>query len=519
MSHITKDDLPIFCKESVLLYSEARKIYCVVTADAYHREAYDETLMESHDLSRCLQYLYSDSVDDSRRCFFDRFLGSVGRARVEERTRIEYAGWVAPFMSTKVGTHPVFNFVKYPPDGFEFIQSSTSTIGWLKCRYKRARLAWTALIFSVKFKARGVRVRSIWRYWRSRGIGASHVIASATKAECTLYPTYLDFIPGSEWMVEIEDMLTLMTPFAHNGAQNKELTPRSEIIKILQVLLQDRRCLGVICHLKSTADGLRLLFREFKEISGKIYDVRLGMPMLATGTRTRKTSEAFGNVTLLFVNGWAQDSNAAFRRGLIDALEIFDRVRSVESRVRLIVRCKLPKLSKRYLDIIKTKGVVLYEEKIPKDKMDELYRSSDILLFPAVRIAVTTLIQAMQNELAIVASDGFGIEEYVKDGMNGLIGAGFRGKGGYIDNWGLFREDYTLSLRANEEVVESCKGRVLELVRSPALLRKMQKQAKAYYVENLGIDRWNQDLGKIFEEAGLLGGGKVKLRDQREIPV
>ena len=43
-------------------------------------------------------------------------------------------------------------------------------------------------------------------------------------------------------------------------------------------------------------------------------------------------------------------------------------------------------------------------------------RSVDIYLLPSARIHVVSILQAMSYGLAVVASDGWGIEEYIEHG-------------------------------------------------------------------------------------------------------
>jgi hypothetical protein len=117
----------------------------------------------------------------------------------------------------------------------------------------------------------------------------------------------------------------------------------------------------------------------------------------------------------------------------------------------------------------------------------------------AVRIAVTTLQQAMANSLAIVASDGFGIEEYVEHGVNGLIGKGFHGKTGYIDNDRFFRENYIYSLKSNPEVVENCVQHVPRLITDEEYRVWLQNNARKTLEDRYSMDKWNEQFGSLLD--------------------
>ena len=213
----------------------------------------------------------------------------------------------------------------------------------------------------------------------------------------------------------------------------------------------------------------------------------------------RKVTGVPKTINLLYLNGWALDKRATFRRGLLDALKIFAEVAKEFDNVTLTVRSQLPELDEEYQEILNDKRVTVLEDKVSLSKLHGLFKTSDILLYPAVRIAVTTLQQAMANSLAIVASDGFGIEEYVEHGVNRLIGKGFHGKAGYIDNDGFFRENYIYSLKSNPEVVENCVQHVRRLITDEEYRAWLQNNARKTLEERYSMDKWNEQFGSLLD--------------------
>ncbi|KJU86719.1 hypothetical protein MBAV_001087, partial [Candidatus Magnetobacterium bavaricum] len=68
-------------------------------------------------------------------------------------------------------------------------------------------------------------------------------------------------------------------------------------------------------------------------------------------------------------------------------------------------------MDKRYLDIISGCNVRLIDTYLSNREMQILLDQADIYVLPSARIHVVSILQAMANGLAVVVSDGWGIEE------------------------------------------------------------------------------------------------------------
>ena len=413
---------------------------------------------------------------------------------------IEFAGWLSAFAESKVGTHPVFNFTKHPPEGFRFVSSGRKRLNYFLL-FKLFGLVQTVVIYSFRFWLRGVPLRFIFKFWATRGLALESLKLPRSKISLTLYPSFLFLCPSHPWFVEIEDMLTLTAPFIANGSRNPLFNSNHPMVKTMGVLFESGDCKGVVCHLRSTAEGLKKIYADNPKIVAKMFHIPLGMPV--PRRLERKVTGQQRPLNILYINGWSQDRKATFRRGLLDTLKIFSVISKEFDHVTLTIRSQLPELSDEYLEILSDKKVILLEDKIHQSKLQELYRESDILLFPAVRIAVTTLMQAMANSMAIVASDGFGIEEYIEDGVNGLIGRGFNGQSGWIDKDGFFRENYILSLKSNPEVVANCVNHLRHLITDEEARVKLQHGARRALELKFSMDNWNRQFKPLLEQMTL----------------
>lgn len=516
--------LPLFFNEFVLTKDETGR-YIVKTSEDYHLDN-ENILFYSYAYLECLDYISSGFKYNRNSIKFNKPMISIikkiyrymsviksnnNNLQNKDRKLIIYAGKVKPFVDTKVGSHPVFNFINYPPEGYSFRYHDEFDNSFFIRLYRLIFIYIQIILLSFKALVKGIPIRFVINFFKTRG-GTRYQVEMPVGSKITvLYPTYPFTYGQHSWYIEIEDMLTLMVPFYYNGNPNIELNKKSSIIKMLEIMFESSRFKGVICHLKSTAEGLREIFSRNNKVKQKIFHIPLGMPLDSQAYFKKKSTADNKKIKILFMNGWAQDPRASFRRGLLNALESFDRLCKINDDAVLILRTKLPSLRKKYVDLVengvKSRRIVLIENKLSKSDIENIYHDSDILLFPAYRIAVTTLLQAMAHSLAIVASDGFGIEEYIKDGVNGLIARGIYGESGYIDKQGIFREDYACSLNINEEVVNNSVRLMKLLIEDKKLMSSIQFNARKAVEDEFSMEMWNKRFADV-----LAYNGKLKIK-------
>ncbi|GIW79771.1 MAG: hypothetical protein KatS3mg105_1578 [Gemmatales bacterium] len=107
---------------------------------------------------------------------------------------------------------------------------------------------------------------------------------------------------------------------------------------------------------------------------------------------------------------------------------------------------------------------------LPTEDMEDLLASSHIFLLPAARVHIVSLLQAMSYGLALVTSDGWGIEEYVTHEHNGLVVPGRYGKVSWADEEaGMLREDYQPMCTPNRQVIDGLVEAISRLVEDVAL--------------------------------------------------
>ena len=502
--------LPFYYNDFVIIKLNENH-FGVQNVEDFHTDS-KKLLFKSSSIDGCLEYLDGrvDILYVLKKLFpFRRFVKKfyhllrdlkiniynniILKNSINDKKIIEFSGWAEPFIDTRVGTHPVFNFTTSPPEGYCFTQSKH--IKLLNILNVRIFLIYLYVVrLSFKFFIKKIPIKFIVKFLSTRRIRQISDLPVG-KNNVVLYPTYPFLVEQHSWFIEIEDMLTLMNPFVSNGTFNPNLNRQHPIVKILEILFESDRFKGVISHLKSTADGLKILFKDNPNIPQKIYYIPLGTQIGPQIIRSRNKK----NINILFLNGWAQDPKAFYRRGGLDALESFSYIAEEYPNVKLVVRSPLPRLEDKFQKILTLKNIEVIDKKLSRESLHNLYEKSEILLFPAVRIAVTTLLQAMENSLAIVASDGFGIEEYIEDGINGLISKGFYGSTGYIDDEGIYRENWLLSLKSNPEVCKNAANNLRRLISDPEYLLKIQEGARRSIEQKYSINSWNRELKKVLD--------------------
>src|SRR5262249_26468113 len=139
---------------------------------------------------------------------------------------------------------------------------------------------------------------------------------------------------------------------------------------------------------------------------------------------------------------------------------------------------------------------------LTNEEMDALHADSHVFLLPAARVHIVSLLQAMSYGLAVVASDGWGIEEHIEDGRNGLVVKGRYGKTSWADEEaGFLRENYEHTYTPDAEVVEGLIEAVSRLVEDRELRGRLGRSARADVAAHYAVERWNQGLKAAFDQA------------------
>jgi glycosyltransferase involved in cell wall biosynthesis len=216
----------------------------------------------------------------------------------------------------------------------------------------------------------------------------------------------------------------------------------------------------------------------------------------------RHTEDDPEHINLLFVNSWSQLPACFYGRGGLDVLEAFTILRERYPQLRLTMRTSLPILADRYHQIIEAGWVRVIVRFLCAEEMDALHAESHLFLLPAARIHVVSLLQAMSYGLAVVTSDGWGIDEYVQHEHNGLMVKGRYDKTSWVDEEaGILCENYDPTHTPDTEVVQGIVEAVSLVVEEPALRRRLGRAARMDAQRKFNLDQWNENLKAALDRA------------------
>lgn len=409
-----------------------------------------------------------------------------------ERKKVLFAGHLRPFKH--VGRHPQFEHIHNPPAGYEFVTGSQSS----SPKYRTVK---SLIRFCRDALANGSTSKDLSRFIRSRSLRSQMSFPDSVLAFLPSTPFILGQIP---WVIEIEDTTTLFAPFPRvNG---KRVYPRllgldgiydSGFFPCVKALLENESCRGIICHVRSTAQSIPILFGN-PDLSEKVSHIPMGIQV----PPSQKSRTDADTVTLLFTNSWHQGATGFYLRGGLDVLEAFSMLYSEYKNLRLIVRSKLPDdLDRRCRQIIERCNVTVIDRFIPVDEIRSLFDSADIYVLPSARLHVVSILQAMAHGLAVVASDGWGISEYIDHERNGLIVAGRYGETSWMTSDGMLMEDYRPLLKRTPKVAEALRDILAMLINDPDRRRQFGETARRDVETRFSLDAWNVGLATAFDRA------------------
>jgi len=408
--------------------------------------------------------------------------------------KVLYGGYLRPFKH--VGHHPQFEHIRYPPPGYEFVTGRHFGLRTPARLLKSiSSLSWNAV-------ANGSTLVDLMKFIRSRSLRAQLSVPSdVSLAFLPSMPFILGQIP---WVIEIEDTTTLFVPFPrisgkrlHPAVFGTDSVYNSKFFPTVKALLQSESCRGIITHVRSTADSIPILFKD-STLGPKVSHIPLGIRQRLR----RKLPAENDTVTILFTNSWHQASTGFYLRGGLDVLEAYSVIFSKHAHLRLILRSKLPPdLNQRYRQIIERCNVQVIDHFLSEGEMEALFSIADIYVLPSVRLHVVSILQAMTSGLAIVATDGWGVAEYIDHGRNGLIVPGRYGTCSWMDSNGMLRENYKPVFSADPTVTNGLIEALSSLIQDAEMRTNLANTGLRDIETRFSIERWNRDLAKAFDKA------------------
>jgi glycosyltransferase involved in cell wall biosynthesis len=470
-------------------------------------------------------------------------MGGANRREIEEKIRtrrstvgVEFAGWLPVYRRWgNCGQHPQFMHTAEPPPGYHFTRSASPHIAWESRENRtflaraakkvgmacvamwqatrplfaffrpdrritmgaRLRLFWAVVRLFFTLLWQGARPLAILQYLQTRHLQSQLLLASANRD--LVFLTSMPFTLGQNpWVIEIEDPTTLFYPLIHNGHTDGVDMKTFPYYPIVRSILESDQCKVILTHMQSTAQMVPKLF-DSEIIRKKVQYAPLGVRLPARWQRHEEQGPD-EPIHLLFTNSWCQVGHNFFLRGGLDILEAFDILRVRYPQLRLTLRTDLPAMNAHYKRIIEGGWVRVISRFLSAEEFEELHATSHIYLLPAARVHIVSLLQAMGHGLAVVASDGWGIEEHIEHERNGLIVKGRYGKSSWADmEAGLLRENYDTMITPDADVVEGLVVAISRLVEDRLLRAQLGRAARHDVETKYNMEQWNRALKRAFD--------------------
>ena len=441
---------------------------------------------------------------------------------------IEYAGWLPVYRAFgDCGSHPLFD-LENPPSGYVWTRSiptDLKELSFVDVRNKN-KLIFTYIYqifkksFSNKFiivsffrllitlSRKNVPLRDSCLFFLSRDLYSQLLLP---KNSLIFFPSIPLTFNQNKWFLEIEDTTSMMWPFLFNGRTSDIDLSRKGFLTILRTIIESENCLGIVTHMKSTAMSLPILLKS-KEIEKKIFYAPLGLSQFPDFNfiKSSREKDSKNTITLLFTNSWHQLEHGFFLRGGIDVLEAFKELKEKYKKIKLIIRSKIPDLSKIYFNkkkididsgifnVLNDNKVFVYSDFLEKKDFRDLFITSDIYLLPAARIHVVSTLEAMSYGLVPIVSDGWGFEEYIENRINGIVVKGRNRITSWMDDEGLLRENYLPMYSRNPKIIRDIIKSVSELIEDTNFRSTLQLEALSTFKNKYSFENWNENLKNAF---------------------
>lgn len=443
---------------------------------------------------------------------------------------VEFLGWLPTFKwFGNCGAHPQFGHTELPPAGYKFVRSQPNTkpkagliiakkpgfftklgrlltlpfrsargfvlnireFGVMQCAVTLAACLRLLVYLLRKTKLVVPTLRFVHsRHFRSQ-------VMAPRKAELAFLTSLPQTYGQHPWVIEIEDSTTLFFPFLPNGLTADLDIKASPYYALTKALLESDSCRAILTHMRSTYQTLPKLFQS-DIIARKSHYAPLGV-RLPKHSQQHEPSET---INLLFTNSWHQQQVGFYLRGGLDVLEAYDILHQKYPHLRLTFRAQLPRLDEKYQRLVEKNWIRVIDRFLPVAELDALQRESHIYLLPSARIHIVSVLQAMSYGQVVVASDGWGVEEYVEHEKTGMIVRGRAGTVSWMDeSVGLLREDYSHLYESNPTVVQGLVETISRLVEDIELRRRLGVAAREAVRTRYNLDRWNAALKTVFDAA------------------
>ncbi len=247
---------------------------------------------------------------------------------------------------------------------------------------------------------------------------------------------------------------------------------------------------GIITHMKDTIQSFDRIMHG--AINNKLHYVPIGFPT----AKDPKTPKKLGQkLRVLVTNSYGAPVGNFYVRGGVEAVVAVTDLINDGHNVELTVLGPTPR------DMIArcNKNTRVFDSFVDEAFLKSIIDETDVFLIPAMRVHSISVVRAMCEGIVPIVSDGWGFDEFVIHGFNGLVCKGHYGHT-TMKRDEIFVENYDAPFN-KDSVIQDIKENILFLLDNPKELTEMSKNAKHLASINHDIEIRNKRLGEIFDEA------------------
>jgi len=252
---------------------------------------------------------------------------------------------------------------------------------------------------------------------------------------------------------------------------------------IARRILASSYCRKIVVRFNAHKDEFMTYFQD-ERLADKLQVVYWGVPQ-----RDFVKDYNEEKVKILFVNSTNVNTHGHFDlKGGYELLAAFSELSKKYDNLELVLRSTVSARVRR--ELANNEKVRLISQPIPWDELKREWQSADIFVFPTRVSTAQVLLDALSYELPIVATDIAGNPEIVEDGRTGFL---------------VPRRTVK---ELDRELVQAMFDKLSILIENPELRRRMGKEARRTAEEKFSIQKRNEALKTVLDEAIEGEGGK-----------
>ena len=267
--------------------------------------------------------------------------------------------------------------------------------------------------------------------------------------------------------------------------------------RTIEKLLDSDYCKKIMPWTNAGATTILNTF-DSKKIQNKVETVYLAVPQ-KTFTKTYNKDK----LSLYFVGSQNIPKDFDIKGGK-EVLRSFEILNKIYKNLELNIRSYVPESLKRKYS--RLENVHIYNEILPWDHLENLFKNSDIFLFPSHNTPGLIFLDAMSYELPIITTDVWANSEMVGDGVNGFLVQKSNSIKYFNENLiPMWSEQNSLNLIKNHvdlKVINDIVEKTATLIEDVNLRKKMGKNGrKMIDTGKFSLKIRNNKLKKIFDDA------------------